>query len=71
MQSTIDSYEYRVSNLGAKKTENNGYSFVPVVQYMQWRQLTPQHLHGHHVDNQHPDGTIQNINLSQKVIGHI
>jgi hypothetical protein len=38
---------------------------------MQWRQLAPQHLHGHHVDNQHPDGTIQNINLSQKVIGHI
>jgi hypothetical protein len=36
---------------------------VPVVEDMEGRELAPQHLHGHHVDDQHPDGTVQDFNL--------
>ncbi len=36
---------------------------VPVVEDVEGRQLAPQHLHGHHVDDQHPDGTVKDFNL--------
>jgi len=36
---------------------------VPVVEDVEGGQLAPQHLHGHHVDDQHPDGAVQDFNL--------
>ena len=44
----------------------NGGSTVPVIQDMEWRQFAPQHLHGHHVDDEDPDGQVQDVDLVKK-----
>ena len=36
---------------------------IPVIEHVNWRHLAPEHLHGHHVDDQDPDRAVQDIHL--------
>jgi hypothetical protein len=47
----------------AQVAESSVSGTAPVVEDVEGRELAPQHLHGHHVDDQHPDGAVKDFNL--------